>query len=40
MDTNLCFSSRRSSVVSLNGCVASSQSLASDIGVGEFIVCV
>lgn len=35
MDTDLTFSSRRSPVVCLHGCVASSQSLASNVGLGE-----
>lgn len=36
MDHNLSFSSRRSPVVCLHGSVASSQPLATDIGLGEF----
>lgn len=36
MEADLTFSSRRSPVVSLHGCVASSQPLASNIGLGEF----
>lgn len=36
MDTDLTFSSRRSPVVCLHGCVASSQPLASSIGLGEW----
>lgn len=36
MEADLTFSSRRSPVVSLHGCVASSQPLASNIGLGEY----
>lgn len=35
MEADLTFNSRRSPVVSLHGCVASSQPLASNIGLGE-----
>lgn len=35
MQAELVFSSRRSPVICLNGCVASSQPLASNIGLGE-----
>lgn len=36
MGSDLTFSSRRSPVVCLHGCVASSQPLASTVGLGEW----
>lgn len=39
MGTDLTFSSRRSPVVCLHGCVASSQPLASSIGLGKWVEC-